>query len=41
MRERLHATVVIARTQAMELLLSPGPYAALAAGMAIGWVLCS
>ena len=41
MRERLHATAVIARTQVTELLLSPGPYAALAAGMAIGWVLCS
>jgi len=41
MRERLHATAVIARTQAAELLLSPGPYAALAAGLAIGWVLCS
>ena len=41
MRERLHATAVIARTQARELLLSPGPYAALAAGLAIGWVLCS
>jgi hypothetical protein len=41
MRERLHATAVIARTQATELLLSPGPYAALAAGIAIGWVLCS
>jgi hypothetical protein len=41
MRERLHATAVIARTQATELLLTPGPYAALAAGLAIGWVLCS
>jgi hypothetical protein len=41
MRERLHATAVIARTQAMELLLTPGPYAALAAGLAIGWMLCS
>lgn len=41
MRERLHATTVIARTQVTESLLSPGPYAALAAGLAIGWLLCS
>ena len=40
-KERLHATAVIARTQLKELLLSPGPYAALAAGLAIGWALCS
>jgi hypothetical protein len=41
MRERLQAAAVVARTQATELLLSPGLYAALAAGIAICWVLCS
>jgi hypothetical protein len=41
MRDRLHAAAVVARTQVTEILLTPGPYAALAAGMGIGWVLCS
>ena len=40
-RERLHAAGVMARTQLKELLLSPGPYLALAAGLALGWLLCS
>lgn len=40
-RERLHAAGVMARTQLKELLLSPGPYVALAVGLALGWVLCS
>lgn len=41
MRDRLHAAAVIARTQLKELLLSPGPYVALAVGLALGWALCS
>ena len=40
-RERQHASWVIARAQLKELLLSPGPYIALAAGLALGWALCS
>jgi len=41
MRERLHAAAVIGRVQLRELAFSPGPYVTLAAGMAVGWMLCS
>ena len=40
-RERLRAAGVLARRQLKELLLSPGPYVALAIGLALGWILCS
>jgi hypothetical protein len=40
MRERLHATAVVARTQLQESLLSSGPYVAIAAGLAVGFRLC-
>jgi len=41
MGERRHAAMVMARTRLRELLFSPGPYLALAAGLAAGWVLCA
>jgi hypothetical protein len=41
MRERLHATAVVARTQLKESLLSPGPYVALVIGLGIGYRLCA
>jgi hypothetical protein len=41
MRDRAHAAHVIARTQLLESLLSPGLYVSLTAGMVIGWLMCA
>jgi len=41
MRDRMHAARVIARTQLVESLLSPGLYVSLTAGLVIGWLLCA
>jgi hypothetical protein len=41
MRDRMHAARVVARTQVVESMLSPGLYVALSAGFIIGWLLCT
>jgi hypothetical protein len=41
MRDRVHAARVIARTQLVESLLSPGLYVSLSAGLVIGWLMCA
>jgi ABC-type multidrug transport system permease subunit len=41
MRDRMHAARVVARTQLLESLLSPGLYVSLSAGLIIGWLLCA
>jgi len=41
MGDRAHAARVVARTQLVESLLSPGVYVSLSAGLVVGWLLCA
>jgi hypothetical protein len=41
MSDRAHAARVVARTQLVESLLSPGLYVSLSAGLVVGWLLCA